>query len=78
MRRESENSFRKHEREGKSWHKWFAWYPVHVMDQRGERLKDGYWPEKIIWLETVERNKPYDSYYGDCCFWRYRLKGDFI
>ncbi len=29
------------------WHKWFAWYPVRVV-QDGKKVR-------LVWLETVER-----------------------
>lgn len=42
------------------WHRWFAWYPVHI-------------EENCRWLEIIDR-KGRRTFWGcdECWFWRYR------
>jgi len=35
----------------RDWHKWFAWYPVTVID----RTDDNDWKEYTVWLDYIER-----------------------
>lgn len=45
----------------KLWHRWFAWYPVHM----------GY--DDCRWFEQVERKGTYHiSEHGGCWIWEYR------
>jgi hypothetical protein len=42
------------------WHRWFAWYPVRIGNQR-------------VWLETVERKgRWWSALYAEGWDWQYR------
>lgn len=41
-----------------NWHKWFAWFPVGIGDN------------KMIWWEKVERRKQGNQ---ECIYWEYKL-----
>lgn len=41
------------------WHRWFAWYPVHIH------------PAGYVWWEVVERRG--ESIGGDAWVWDYRI-----
>jgi hypothetical protein len=45
----------------RDWHRWFAWYPVHIG------------PNDCRWLETVERSGTfYSGIYSTWWDWEYR------
>ena len=45
----------------RDWHRWFAWHPVSISE------------DKIAWLEYVERQGEFlDAGIASCWFWRYR------
>lgn len=49
----------------RQWHKWFAWYPVFIMDKYRGHEALGYY----VWLKTVERK---ESWYLNSSYFLYR------
>ena len=61
MRFDCGETYQEQEARLTQWHRWFAWYPVHVG------------PHDCRWLEFVERRMEYvGSYAGGCWVKEYR------